>query len=51
MEQLFSEEQFECYRALGEHIASRFVAHEDPAEPPAGLDPRIAEERINLLYR
>jgi hypothetical protein len=51
MDQLFSEEQFECYRALGEHIASRLLAHQDPAEPPMGLDPKIAEERVNLLYR
>jgi hypothetical protein len=30
MEQLFSEEQFECYRALGEHIGRRMVSGEDP---------------------
>jgi hypothetical protein len=26
MEQLFSEEQFECYRALGEHIGRRMIS-------------------------
>jgi hypothetical protein len=51
MDQLFSEEQFECYRALGEHIASRFLANEDLAELPVGLDPELAEARISLLYR
>ncbi|KWV60465.1 hypothetical protein AS156_29235 [Bradyrhizobium macuxiense] len=30
MEQLFSEEQFECYRALGEHIGRRMISGEDP---------------------
>jgi hypothetical protein len=29
MEQLFSEEQFECYRALGEHIGRRMISGED----------------------
>jgi hypothetical protein len=29
-DQLFSEEQFEAYRALGEHIASGFVEGRDP---------------------
>lgn len=33
LEQLFSEEQFECYRALGEHIACRFLKGEDIASP------------------
>jgi hypothetical protein len=31
MEQLFSEEQFEAYRALGEHIGRRFCRGEDEA--------------------
>lgn len=30
MDQLFSEEQFEAYRALGEHIARRFLNGDDP---------------------
>ncbi len=29
MEQLFSEEQFECYRALGEHIGRRMISGTD----------------------
>jgi hypothetical protein len=33
MEQLFTEEQVEVYRALGEHIASRFMRGEDAASP------------------
>jgi hypothetical protein len=31
MEQLFSEEQLEAYRALGEHIGRRFCRGEDEA--------------------
>ena len=31
MEQLFSEEQLEAYRALGEHIARRFCRGKDEA--------------------
>jgi len=34
MEQLFSEEQFEAYRALGEHIGRRFVNGEDEVTVP-----------------
>jgi hypothetical protein len=34
MEQLFSEEQFEAYRALGEHIGRRFVSGEDEVTVP-----------------
>lgn len=33
MDQLFSEEQVEVYRALGEHIAARFFRGEDAASP------------------
>ena len=29
-DQLFSEEQFEVYRALGEHIARQFLDRRDP---------------------
>lgn len=35
LDQLFSEEQFECYRALGEHIMRRFLSGDDRASPNA----------------
>jgi hypothetical protein len=35
MDQFFSEEQFECYRALGEHIMRRFLSGQDHASPKA----------------
>ena len=35
MEQLFSEEQFEAYRALGEHIGRRFTDGTDEATVPS----------------
>ncbi|OAF02564.1 hypothetical protein AYJ54_26660 [Bradyrhizobium centrolobii] len=35
MEQLFSEEQFEAYRALGEHIGRRLCDGADPATVPS----------------
>jgi hypothetical protein len=39
MEQLFSEEQFEVYRALGEHIGRRLVGGDDPPSvDPASKD-------------
>jgi hypothetical protein len=41
-EQLFSEEQFEAYRALGEHIALRFVDGRD-------LVAAYQEDREDLL--
>jgi hypothetical protein len=42
MEQLFSEEQFEAYRALGEHIARRFAGGDDaPSVDPAHKDALI----------
>jgi hypothetical protein len=42
MEQLFSEEQFEVYRALGEHIGRRFVGGDDaPSVDPAHKDALI----------
>ena len=41
-DQLFSEEQFEVYRALGEHIARRFVdGHDEVA--------MFSEDRDELL--
>jgi hypothetical protein len=33
MDQLFTEEQVEVYRSLGEHIANRFIRGEDAASP------------------
>ena len=38
LEQLFSEEQFEAYRALGEHIGRRFLKGDDLRRrtPPTG---------------
>ena len=41
-DQLFSEEQFECYRALGEHIALRFLDGRDAVAA-------FAEDRADLL--
>ena len=39
MDQLFSEEQFEVYRALGEHIGRRLVGGDDPPSvDPASKD-------------
>ncbi|MGO7055972.1 hypothetical protein ACC739_29855 [Rhizobium ruizarguesonis] len=37
-DQLFSEEQFEVYRALGEHVASRLVAGQDQASLPDDIE-------------
>jgi hypothetical protein len=41
-DQLFSEEQFECYRALGEHIGRRFLNGKDSASA-------WSSDRSNLL--
>jgi hypothetical protein len=41
-DQLFSEEQFEVYRVLGEHIARRFLDGQDPVAV-------FAEDRTRLL--
>ena len=41
-DQLFSEEQFEVYRALGEHIARRFLDGRDPVAA-------FTEDRSDLL--
>jgi hypothetical protein len=51
MDQLFTEEQFEAYRALGEHIVARFLAGNDIASLPGALDRNLAVSRMNLLYR
>jgi patatin-like phospholipase len=47
MEQLFSEEQFEVYRALGEHIARRFVGGDDAPS----VDPAHKEELTELVEK
>jgi hypothetical protein len=47
MEQLFSEEQFEAYRALGEHIARRFVGGDDAPS----VDPAHKDELIEMVER
>jgi hypothetical protein len=51
LEQLFSQEQFECYRALGEHIASRFLDGKDLIELPVELDRATAISKVDLLFR
>ena len=51
MDQLFSEEQLEAYRALGEHITSRFLAGQDHLDLPDELDRKTAIERIGLAFR
>jgi patatin-like phospholipase len=42
LDQLFSEEQFECYRALGEHIGRRFLNGKDSSSA-------WSSDRSNLL--
>lgn len=51
MDQLFSEEQLEAYRALGEHITSRFLAGQDHLDLPDELDRKTAIDRIGLAFR
>lgn len=51
MDQLFTEEQFEAYRALGEHIARRFLAGDDPPSVTPELDRDLAVAAINRLFR
>ena len=41
----------DAYRALGEHIVARFLAGNDIASLPGGLDRNLAVGRMNLLYR
>lgn len=45
-DQLFSEEQFEVYRALGEHVAARFVAGHDAFSLPDDVDVLETVKRI-----
>lgn len=49
MDQLFTEEQFEAYRALGEHIARRFLQGKDRATRVADLDDATLHARLALL--
>jgi hypothetical protein len=51
MDQLFSEEQFEAYRALGEHITLRLLTGQDTASFAADFDRDMAIACINLLFR
>jgi hypothetical protein len=51
MDQLFSEEQFEAYRALGEHITRRFLTGQDTASVAADFDRDSAISRVDLLFR
>lgn len=45
MDQLFTEEQFEAYRALGEHIARRFLASRDSV----AVYPDEAEQLLEIV--
>ena len=47
MEQLFSEEQFEAYRALGEHIGRRFIGGDDAPS----VDPVHKDELIGMVEK
>jgi len=47
MDQLFTEEQLECYRSLGEHICRRLISGEDKAAVPAAHK----EELLRLAKR
>jgi hypothetical protein len=51
MDQLFTEEQFEAYRALGEHIAGRFLGGKDEASTVPDLDAALLASRLGLLDR
>ena len=51
MDQLFSEEQFEAYRALGEHITRRLLTGEDTASFAADFDRDLAISCVSLLFR
>jgi hypothetical protein len=51
MDQLFTEEQFEAYRALGEHITRRFLTGEDEVSVTPELDRALAVAAVNRLFR
>jgi hypothetical protein len=49
-DQFFSEEQFECYRALGEHILRRALKGEDPVTiPGVFISPRQERAIIRIV--
>lgn len=49
-DQFFSEEQFECYRALGEHILRRALAGKDPVTVPSHfIEPRQQRQIIRIV--
>jgi hypothetical protein len=49
MEQLFSEEQFEAYRALGEHIGRRFCRGEDEATIVLAHDQSLVAQSMQIF--
>jgi hypothetical protein len=49
MEQLFSEEQFEAYRALGEHIGRRFIDGTDEATVPSTDQEFIVGQAVRVF--
>jgi hypothetical protein len=49
MEQLFSEEQFEVYRALGEHIGRRFTDGTDEATVPSTDQDFVLRQAIRFF--
>jgi hypothetical protein len=51
MDQFFTEEQFEAYRALGQHITGRFLAGQDTASFVADFDRELAISCVDLLFR
>lgn len=44
MDQLFSEEQFEVYRALGQHITERMITGKDRVAFPARVDSDLVQD-------
>lgn len=50
-DQFFSEEQFECYRALGEHAMRRALEGLDPVIAPNWLPPEKSEELLAIANR
>jgi Patatin-like phospholipase len=49
LDQLFSEEQFECYRALGEHIGRGFLSGHDPASAKSSDRARLLAH-LNTMF-
>jgi hypothetical protein len=48
-DQFFSEEQFECYRALGEHIVRRALTGQDPVAVPTNV--MIDEDKQRAIVK